>query len=523
MRALGVPFLIAASLMGVQSRPAASAELPNIVYILADDLGYGDVRSFNPEGKIPTPNIDRLAEAGMRFTDAHSGSAVCTPTRYGLLTGRYSWRTRLQSGVCWGYSPPLIDSKRLTVASLLKQQGYRTSCVGKWHLGLGWTLKDPSHQYGDRKDEHWDNIDFSGPIRGGPCDLGFDEFFGIPASLDMHPYVYVRDDRVTSVPSRIIPSSEDTGPFGGMRFWREGPIGDDFRLIEVLDQLTEEASDFISSQTSDVPFFLYFPLTAPHKPIIPNEKFQGKSGLNPWGDFVMQVDWTVGRVMGALEEQGFADNTLIIVTSDNGATLGADFPALISKGHDPSYIYRGQKADVYDAGHRVAFAARWPTVIEPSTTCSETICLTDLLATVAEIVGVTLPADAGQDSVSILPLMKQPASGPVREAIVHHSVNGSFAIRKGRWKLLLCPGSGGWSHPTPDEAWPSDLPRIQLYDLAEDPAEKNNVCLEHPAMVEQLQHLLQKYVREGRSTPGPMQNNDVEIQLTKGSHYARGR
>ncbi len=511
LRLLSVGFIFV-SLFGVQANAAeskADVQQPNIVYILADDLGYGDVRAFNPGGKIATPNIDRLASGGMRFTDAHSGSAVCTPTRYGILTGRYSWRTRLKSGVCWGYSVPLIEKDRLTVASMLKQQGYQTACIGKWHLGLKWALHDETKTPGDNPNHPWDNIDFSKPISSGPNQVGFDYFFGISASLDMHPHVYIENDHVTSVPTRIIPAS------GGKKFWRKGPVGDDFKHIEVLDKLTEKAVDYVQLQTKDKPFFLYFPLPAPHKPIIPEERFQDKSGLNEWGDFVMQVDWTVGKVMDAVEKKGLTENTLFVVTSDNGATPGADFGTLISKGHDPSHVYRGHKADIFEGGHRVAFVARWPAAVKAGSTCGETICHTDLLATAAEITGFDLPDNAAEDSVSIVPLLKHTTQEAVRDATVHHSVNGSFAIRQGKWKLILCPGSGGWSNPRPPQAKQQKLPSVQLYDLTADIAETKNLQGEQSEVVEQLTALLQHYVKLGRSTPGKPQPNVGTINIFK--------
>lgn len=499
--------LVCESASQAREADASQSNRPNIVYILADDLGYGDVKAFNPQGNISTPNIDKLAGEGMRFTDAHSGSAVCTPTRYGVLTGRYAWRSRLKSGVLWGYSLPLIEENRLTVASMLKQQGYRTACIGKWHLGLKWGLKDEKHPPNDRSDESWENIDFTKPITSGPNQQGFDKFFGISASLDMHPHVYIENDRVTEVPTKLAEAS------GGKKFWRKGPIADGFRHIEVLDRLTQESVQFIESQDGKSPFFLYFPLSAPHKPIIPSEKFQNKSGLNEWGDFVMQVDWTVGEVMQALEKRGLADNTLFILTSDNGATPGADFPFLTAHGHDPSYVFRGHKADAFEGGHRVPFIARWPSVVEAGSTSSDTICHTDLLATAADITGYSLPDNAGEDSVSLVPLLKQSAQQPIREATVHHSINGSFAIRQGNWKLLLCPGSGGWSNPRPAKARNEKLPAVQLYDLAADIGEEQNVAADHPDVVNRLIGLLRKYVDQGRSTPGRAQENQGEVKL----------
>ncbi len=492
-----------AGLCAAAEAEGAAPLRPNIVYILADDLGIGDVRAYGLGGKIATPHLDRLAADGMMFLDAHSGSAVCTPTRYGILTGRYAWRTRLQSGVLWGFSMPLIEPGRMTVASLLRKHGYRTGCVGKWHLGLEWKQRDPSIPRIDSPQESWENYDILQPIRRGPLQAGFDEFFGISASLDMYPHAYIRNDRVTASSTRIIDGST------GKAFWRRGPAGDGFRHIEVLDRLTAEATEFIRQQTADTPFFLYFPLTAPHKPILPAPRFQGRSGLNEWGDFVMQVDWTVGQVMDAVSATGMADNTLFIVTSDNGATPGCGFALLRRMGHDPSGGYRGHKADIYEGGHRVPFLVRWPERVPAGRVCRSTICLTDLLATVAEILDVQLPADAGEDSVSLLPVLKQPDGSPVRETVIHHSINGSFAVRRGRWKLCLCPGSGGWSAPRPGRT--QGLPPVQLYDLQNDPKEQQNLQEDHPEIVRELTGVLEKAISRGRSTPGPAQPNDRTV------------
>lgn len=459
------------------------SNLPNIVYILADDMGYGDVAYLNKEGKIPTPHMDKLAREGMIFTDAHSGSAVCTPTRYGILTGRYSWRTRLKSGVLNGYSPALIEEERMTVASMLRKHGYRTACVGKWHLGLGQAKK----------------TDYDKPLAPGPNDVGFDYFFGIPASLDMPPYCYIENGRPTAQPTEEVKGSPSPA------FWRGGPVSPGFKHEEVLDKLLEKTIAFIETCTKekpDSPFFMYMALTAPHTPIVPTKRFLGKSGIGVYGDFVMQTDWTIGQVLNTLEEKGLSNNTLVIVTSDNGCSPQADFPALAKFGHDPSYIFRGYKADIFEGGHHIPFIARWPGKIKPSTSCDETICLTDLTATAAEIVGEKLPDNAGEDSVSILPaLLGKKLDKPLREATVHHSINGSFSIRQGQWKLEMCPGSGGWSEPRPAEAKKMGLPPIQLYDLSKDISEQKNVYKEHPDVVEKLTALLEKYKQQGYSRP----------------------
>ena len=490
-----------------QKQLKRSIRKPNIVYILADDLGYGDVSCLNENGRINTQNINSIAKEGMIFTDAHSGSAVCTPTRYGVVTGRYAWRTKLKSGVLGGWSKPLMSAERMTVASMLKENGYNAGCVGKWHLGWEWALTNENADV-----ENWEadarNVDFTQPIKQGPTDMGFEYYFGIPASLDMAPYVYVENDRVTALPDRIVPRSE------GKKFWRKGTIAPDFEHIGVLPKITKKAVNFINAQSDDKPFFMYFPLSAPHKPIMPGKEFQGKSGLNEWGDFVLQVDWTVGQILKALKQKGFEDNTLIILTSDNGATPGADFAYLRKLGHDPSYVFRGHKADIFEGGHRMPFIAKWPGKIKPGSTSGETICLTDLMATAADIVEYKLPDNAGEDSVSILPaLLSKKYKKPLREATVHHSANGSFSIRKAKMKLELCPGSGGWSYPTPNSPEAKTLPPVQLYDLKKDIDETTNVQHKHPGKVKELTDLLQSYVDRGRSTPGKKQTNEGETPI----------
>ncbi len=508
LRAIGLG-VSALALGGFPACRTRSESFPNIVYIIADDMGYGDVACLNPECKIPTPNMDRLASEGMIFTDAHSGSAVCTPTRYGILTGRYAWRTRLASGVLWGYSRPLIPKTRMTVASLLKKHGYATACVGKWHLGWDWATTD-GYAFSDRSDETGESVDYSRPIVGGPLQLGFDYFFGIPASLDMLPYVYVENDRVVEAPTDFIEGTE------GRRFYRGGPIAPGFKHEEALPKCTEKAIAFIDNHAetrSDVPFFLYFPLNAPHTPILPAEEFQGKSGIGAYGDFVMQCDDTVGQIMQTLDRHNMTKNTLFIVTSDNGCSPMADFDDLARQGHHPSYHFRGYKADIFEGGHRIPFIARWPAKVSPGSSCNDTVCLTDLMATAAAILDFDLPDDAGEDSISILPDLLGSAAHPVREATVHHSINGSFAIRQGKWKLEFCPGSGGWSFPQPEEAETLGLPGMQLYDLSQDIGENINVMGSHPGLVEHLTELMLKYIVEGRSTPGPRQKHDRPVSF----------
>ena len=499
---------------------------PNILFILCDDLGYGDVQCNNPAGKIPTPQIDRLTREGVRFTDAHGTSSVCTPTRYGLLTGRYNWRSRLQSGVLGGLSPRLIEPGRLTVASLLQQQGYHTAAIGKWHLGMNWARVQgkPAPEQNDieKTNQVW-SVDFSKPIQGGPNSVGFDYFFGISASLDMVPYTFIENDRVTVLPTenKAFPMTE--GRPGGQT--RRGPAAAGFKTEDVLPTLARKAVEYIGRQAPSTktgrPFFLYLPLNSPHTPIAPTAEWRGKSGISPYADFVMETDWAVGQVLDALDQHGLAGSTLVIFTSDNGCSPAANIPELEAAGHPPNGPLRGHKADIWDGGHRVPFIVRWPGMVKPGTTCDQLISLVDFMATSAEIVGAKLPDNAAEDSVSFLPALTGRADRPLREALVHHSINGRFSIRQGPWKLELCPGSGGWSSPKDPEAVRQGLPSLQLYDMTADLGERKNLQADQPQIVQRLTQLLEKYVSEGRSTPGKRQTNDARVDIWKKTKEAR--
>lgn len=448
-------------------------------------MGQGDPQVYNDSSKIPTPHIDRLAEEGVRFTDAHTPSSVCTPTRYGLLTGRYAWRTRLKSGVLWGYSPALIDTQRTTIASLLKRQGYTTAAIGKWHLGLGTQ----------------DSTDYSQPLHPSPVDYGFDTFFGIPASLDMDPYVYVENDRVVQEPTDRVARSEHRRQGGG-GFWRAGPAAPGFAHIDVLPRTTDRAVSFINQQAEDdanQPFFLYLPFSAPHTPWLPTDAFRDTSEAGHYGDFTAQVDDAVGQVLSALERAGFAENTLVIFTSDNGAHWPeADIEQW---GHDANNGWRGQKADIWEGGHRVPFVVRWPERVPPGSVSDETICLTDVMATLAAVAGADLSSDEGVDSYNILPAMLgQSYDGPIREATVHHALDGMFALRQGPWKLILGRGSGGFTAPQRRDI-EAGAPPGQLYNLEQDPRETTNLYHKRPEVVERLSRLLDTYREQGHSRP----------------------
>lgn len=511
-------------LAGWSAGAAAASSQPNVLYILCDDLGYGDVKCLNPDGQIATPRLDRLAAEGMIFTDAHSGSSVCTPTRYGVITGRYAWRSPLKQSVLGGLSPRLIEPGRLTVADMLRRHGYHTACIGKWHLGMDW-VKLPGKEVSALSIEtpdQVDNVDYSQPIAGGPTTVGFDYYYGISASLDMVPYTYIENDRVTALPTQRLSFPLMVGRPGNPT--RLGPAAPGFEASDVLPTLTRKAVEYLGRRAADAragrPFFLYLPLASPHTPIAPTAEWLGKSGLNPYADFVMQTDHAIGQVLEALDQHGLADNTLVIVTSDNGCSPQAKFDELAAKGHHPSYVFRGTKADIFDGGHRVPFIVRWPARVRPGSRSSQLVCLTDLMATCAEILGEKLPDNAAEDSISFLPVLEGKAGQPLREAIVHHSINGSFAIRRGAWKLELCPGSGGWSPPRPGRDDASGLPLVQLYDLSTDVGERSNLQGSRGDLVAELTALLERYVEEGRSTPGAPQPNTTPVDIWKAGREA---
>ena len=488
---------------------AAPALRPNILYILCDDLGYGDVKCLNPQGKIPTPHLDKLAAGGMIFTDVHSSSSVCTPTRYGIMTGRYNWRSKLQSGVLGGLSPRLIESGRLTVAQLLKNHGYHTAAIGKWHLGMDWVKKEGQTvaELNIESAAQVNSVDYTQPFKNGPTSVGFDYYYGISASLDMVPFVFLENDRVTKLPT------------AEKQWIRKGPAAPDFEAVDVLPTLTRKAMEYVKTRAAEAkagkPFFLYLPLASPHTPIVPSQEWQGKSGLSPYADFVMQTDHAIGQLLTELDQQGLAENTFVIVTSDNGCSPAAGIPALLEKGHNPSHLFRGHKADIFDGGHRIPFLVRWPARVKAGGKSDQLLCLTDLMATAADLVGAKLPATAAEDSVSFLPALLRTDQAPLREAVVHHSINGSFAIRQANWKLELCRDSGGWSEPKPGSPKAIDLPAVQLFDLAKDIGEQTNVQEQHPEVVARLTKLLEKYVADGRSTPGAPQQNAVPVQIVK--------
>ena len=486
-----------------ENKEESYSEKPNIIYVLADDLGYGDINTFNENGKIKTPHLDKMATEGMKFTDAHTSSSVCTPTRYGILTGRYNWRSRLKSYVLFGYDDALIDTTRTTVASMLSDNDYHTAFIGKWHLGWNWA-----------KDENG-AVDFTRPIENSPNDNGFDYAYGHVASLDIPPYVYIENEKATAIPQ----ANDSTENKGKYSWWRKGVTAPDFDHLDVTPNFFRRGIKYVKERAkTGKPFFLYLPLPSPHTPILPSEEWQDKSGLNPYADFVMMVDDYMGQLLAALKEAGVDDNTMVIFTSDNGCSPAAKIEELTEKDHYPSHIYRGYKADIYEGGHRVPFIVRWPNTVKAGTVNNETICTTDLMATAATLANYQLKDSEGEDSYDMLPLLKgENLNSSFREATVHHSIDGAFAIRKGDWKLAMTAGSGGWGFPTSGQIRKIDslktLPPIQLFNLKNDPSEQNNLQKQNPEKVEELKTLLTKYILDGRSTPGNPQSNDGEKEI----------
>lgn len=463
---------------------------PNIVFILCDDLGYGDIKAMAPEYcAFPTPHVDKLAHEGMRFTNAHSGSSVCTPTRYGLLTGRYCWRTRLQKGVVQANDEPLIAENRLTVAGLLKEHGYHTGIIGKWHLNYHYQNPQTQKIIEPKKVDKAAGVPIGTIIPDGPVTRGFDYFYG---------FHHVGSMKTIVENNRVIKEIE---------------------MIEMLRLLAGKSVEYIESRVKEAqkgnPFFLYVPLNSPHGPIVPSEAWQGKSGVGKHGDFVMETDWAVGEIMKALEKNNLTENTLIIFSSDNGTSPGANFKELNANGHFPSANLRGAKADIWDGGHRVPFIVRWPGNVESGTSNKQLICFTDFMATCAELLGIELTDNTSEDGVSFLPALYGKPISNEREAVVHHSVSGHFAIRKGEWKLNFCYGSGGWAKPKEAEAKKQGLPKLQLYNMETDIGEKNNLYEQYPEKVEELTTLMESFIEDGRSTSGNHQQNDGKVELWK--------
>ena len=470
------------------------AEKPNIIFFLADDLGYGDLTCYSAESKIPTPNLDRLAKEGMRFTDAHSPSGVCTPTRYAVLTGRYCWRTHLKKGVLKGDSPPLIELERMTVGDLLQENGYYTGHVGKWHLGQTWHLKDPSGK------TEVGNIDWSRPKKVGILDQGFDYSYG----LAKPGWTFAENDKALIEPTERFDLGKDSAYLMGGNNYR-GYRAPGYDHKHMLPRFAEKGVEFIKTAAKrDEPFFMYWAPIAPHKPVVPNDEFAGTSEAGVYGDFVVELDHRIGQILDALDETGEADNTLIIFTSDNGPENIA-YDRIQETGHYSMADWRGVKRDLWEGGNRVPFIVRWPAKIKAGYVTDETISLVDFMATAAGIVGAELPNDAAEDSCNLLPvLLGETLDKPIRPAVVYSGSNGVLALRQGNWVLI--DAKTGMVSGEPE--WFRDVRGVQshsqsqeLFNLKRDPQQKVNMIEKESKVAERLKRLLDRYVESGRSTP----------------------
>ena len=497
-----LPYLV--TLFALLFAVLGQAERPNILLIYTDDQGYGDVSALNPNAKFETPNLDRLVREGMAFTDAHCSDTVCTPSRYGLLTGRYSWRTSLKKGVMGAEGKCLIADGRTTLASFLRNDGYETAMVGKWHLGMEF-----SGPKGSR--------DWSQPVAEGPVDKGFDYFYGIPASMNYGILTYIENRRILEPPTLwtakkpnkiAIADYRITPPYSNVRELglEVAPSFDDQQVLtKFTDKAVEWIDDFAGRSTDDDQFFLYLAYTSPHKPVIPIKEFQGKSRAGAYGDFMMETDAHIGAVLDALDRHELTRDTLVIMTSDNGPEN--TYPERLRRfNHASAGGLRGGKRDLYEGGHRVPFIVRWPATVKPETRAADTVSQTDLLATFADLLGKTLAAGEGEDSVSFLPVLEGKPRAR-RAPLIHHSASGHFSIRDGQWKLNMIRGSGGslqprWIEPKAGE------PSFELYDLASDLGETHDVASANPRVVERLRAAISVVVVQGRSTPGPAVGND---------------
>lgn len=478
---------------------------PNIVIIYADDMGYGDLNIQNPDSKIPTPNLDQLAAEGMRFSDAHSSSGICSPSRFALLTGTYHWRR--QHGIVNSFGEPFFRDTDITLPQILKDQGYATACIGKWHLGWDWEFNnEPTgqvEQWGRLRDFYMpEDIDWSNPIGGGPLARGFDYYFG-DGTINFPPYAWVENDRPLEVPTAVM-DVHDIGFYIREGEWefRPGPKVEGWNPYKVLPKLTEKAVEWISSQEEDSPFFLYFALPSPHAPIIPNDEFIDKSEAGPYGDFMVQTDWVAGQVIKALRENGLEENTLVIFSADNGPEKYA-FARAEKYEHFSMGEFRGLKRDVWEGGHHVPFIIKWPGEIEAGTVSDEVISQVDIMATLAAITETELPADAAPDSYNLLPLLKgKKYASPLREATVQNTYNGIWGLRQGKWLYINKPTGQQTKMPDSFKALRNytdfDTPGL-LFDMEKDPQQMINFYEEHPEIVAEMDALLMQYREQGYS------------------------
>ncbi|MHC5068183.1 MAG: sulfatase family protein [Planctomycetota bacterium] len=514
-------YLSLLSILLLANWAAIAAERPNFVYILADDMGHGDIQAINAECKYPTPNLDRLATEGMAFTQAYSGSSICTPTRYGIMTGRYCWRESV--GLAGNYAGRYLPEGQTTVATFLREQGYQTIMIGKWHLGTSWTLKDGSVLPMKIKDTAHDQIDFTAPFYGGPVDHGFDYWFGIAGSLDFAPFLYLENNTATKVPTELMRTKDADGKTLTHRFGRrEGLADPDLDSNQVMREFTKRTVAAISEHNGEQPFFLYMPLTAPHSPVYPHPDFVGASGIDEHADFRIEVDWCIGQVLDALETSGQADNTVVIFTADNGSASFAHASMMKESGHDSAGGRSGWKATMYEGGQRVPFLVRWPNGIEGiNRRDNGVITLEDFYATTADILGAALP-DEACDSVSFLPQLRGEDQDSGARDVVMSSLGNRYNLRHQDWKLV-CIGEAelashlskggkqknkgkGKGKGKKDASADHGLPwhqRVALFNLHSDPTESTNVAADHPEVVAKLARFALAGFDNGRTNRGP--------------------
>lgn len=497
--------LISLLLALVSFTQAADRTRPNILLLYADDLGYGDLRTYNPESRIPTPHLDRLAAQGIRFTDGHSSSAICTPSRYALLTGRHHWRDF--HAITESFGSSVFKPERLTLPEMLKTKGYATAAIGKWHLGWDWDAirkPDAKPRSGDKK-KIWgpEAFDWSKPIPGGPLAHGFDHYFGDDV-INFPPYTWIQDDKVLAAPDTMLDMKSFRPVKEGSWESRAGPMVTGWDPYENIPETTRRGVDYIRSRQGAVePFFLYFAYPSPHAPIIPNDAFDGKSGLGGYGDLICETDDSIGKLLTALEESGLAENTLIIFSADNGAEYYAYARDKRFK-HWSSQPLRGAKRDLYEGGHRVPFIVKWPGVTQAGRTSNALVSQIDVMATIAAAVGFTLPATAAEDSHDLLPLLRGGVESP-RTTHIHNTYQDAWAIRHGN--LLLIDAKNGYTS-TRDAKWeasrgyPADDDQpFELYDLSTDLSQKHNLAATHPEQVKELAALMQQIRKQGHSAP----------------------
>lgn len=483
-----------------------AAQKPNIVIIYADDLGFGDLSCQNPESKIITPHLDKLASEGMRFTDAHSSSGICSPSRYALLTGNYHWRR--QHGIVNSFGSPFFKEGEFTIATMLKSQGYSTAAIGKWHLGWNWdAVKKPGAKpvkQGKKTSYGPEAFDWTKPVPGGPLDRGFDYYFG-DGTINFPPYCWMENDKVLNAPTEMLDLKGMKTKEGNWEF-RPGPMVKDWNPYDVLPTLCKKSVEFIKNQSADKPFFLYFALPSPHAPIIPNDEFDGKTKAGPYGDFVFQSDYVAGQVLNALKEKGLEENTLVIFSADNGPEKYA-YPRIQNFDHYSMGNLRGLKRDIYEGGHRVPFILKWPGKVKPGSISNEVINQVDIMSTVAEIIGYKLSNEVAVDSYNILPVITGKSyKSPLREATIQNTNKNMYAVRKGNFVLVNAytgqhSGAPAWYHQKSGYPKPDKKVKFQLFDLSSDVGQKKDISSENPEKVKEMQAILERYRNSGRSIP----------------------